>query len=79
MDLKTYLDRLPRGGEKNFAKRLDIGRTYLSALKHRAGDRQPGQKLCVQIEQLTDYQVTRQELRVDWQDIWPELKSKVAA
>jgi DNA-binding transcriptional regulator YdaS (Cro superfamily) len=39
-----------------------------------------GAELCVSIEQATNGEVTRQELRPDdWAAIWPELAEKVGA
>ncbi len=33
----------------------------------------PTEKMCVQIEKMTEGKVTRKQLREDWKEIWPEL------
>lgn len=73
MNLRTYLDGLPRGGAANFARRIGVSTVYLSQLAARQDGRQPSPELCVVIERETDRQVTRTELREDWLAIWPEL------
>jgi DNA-binding transcriptional regulator YdaS (Cro superfamily) len=78
MDLRSYLDSLPRGGVAEFAKKLGIERVYLSQLAS-TPDRQPSPQLCVSIEQATGGQVTRIELRNDWKAIWPELERRKQA
>lgn len=74
MNLRSYLDGLPRGGAANFAKRIGVQPVYLSQLAARQDGRQPSPSLCVTIERETDRQVTRQEMRDDWREIWPELE-----
>lgn len=72
MDLRTYLDGLPPGGVTVLAGKLGISRVYLSQLAAKQNDRQPSPKLCLAIEQKTDGRVTRQSLRDDWKEIWPD-------
>lgn len=76
MNLRTYLDSLPRGGAKNFAGRIGVEPVYLSQLAAKQGGRQPSPALCVVIEQATDGVVSRTDLRDDWKAIWPELKAE---
>lgn len=72
MDLKTYLSSLGRGGHKEFAKLLNISKSYLSQLANGRASLSPTR--CVEIEKKSNGLVTRKELKKDeWQDIWPEL------
>lgn len=74
LDLRTYLDRLPAGGVRSFARRLGIHRVYLAQLAARQKGREPSPQLCVCIEQQSDGLVKRPALRpADWHLIWPEL------
>lgn len=74
MDLKNYLDNLPRGGVSSFAGALDISSVYLFQLAARQNKREPSPELCVRIEKATFGQVMRWDLRpTDWNRIWPEL------
>lgn len=70
MDLRTYLDSLPRGGVAEFAQKLGIDRVYLSQLASNE-NRQPSPVLCVAIERATGGAVKRSDLRADWESIWP--------
>lgn len=72
MNLRDYLDSLPRGGTTELAKKLEISTSFLTQLAAGTSPRSP--ERCVQIEQVTEGAVTRKELRPDdWQRIWPEL------
>lgn len=71
MNLRSYLDGLPRGGAANFARRIGVSTVYLSQLAKKQDGRQPSPELCVVIERETDRQVTRADLREDWLAIWP--------
>jgi len=77
MDLKSYLSTLPRGSHGEFAIKVGIDRVYLSQIaSRRQGERSfvPSPALAVRIEQATDANVTRKDLRPDdWREIWPEL------
>lgn len=74
MDLRTYLDSLPRGGSTAIAERLRISHVYLYQLAARQGGRKPSPELCVSIDRETDGAVRRWDLRPeDWHLIWPEL------
>lgn len=78
--LKTYLERLPRGGISEFAAKAGISSVYLSQLSAEQDGRVPSPELCVVIWEKSDGLVTRQELRPnDWHLIWPELKEKATA
>lgn len=79
MNLRSYLDGLPRGGAANFARRIGVSTVYLSQLAAKQDGRKPSPELCVVIERETDRQVTRPEMREDWQAIWPELSEKQGA
>lgn len=72
MDLRAYIDGLGRGGATELAKQLEVSISYLSQLAAGTTPRSP--ERCVQIEQVTDGKVSRQDLRPDdWHRIWPEL------
>ncbi len=74
MDLRTYLDTLPRGGVTELATKLGISSVYLQQLAARRDGREPSPELCVSIERATGAAVTRRDLRPDdWDRIWPEL------
>lgn len=73
MDLKTYLSGLPRGGSTALAKKLGISVSYLSQLSAKKSPLSP--QRCVAIEKATCGAVTRQSLRKDWVEIWPELNN----
>jgi DNA-binding transcriptional regulator YdaS (Cro superfamily) len=74
INLRTYLDGLPRGGIAELASELGISNIYLLQLAARQDGRKPSPELCVQIEKATHGAVTRKELRPDdWRAIWPEL------
>ena len=74
MDLRTYLDTLPKGGRTQFAARVGLSPIYLSQLAARQDGREPSPECCVRIEQATEGAVRRWELRrSDWHLIWPEL------
>lgn len=73
MNLRAFLDTLPRGGISEFAGRIGITPVYLSQLAAGQDGREPSPELCVLIERESG-QVTRKDLRpTDWQAIWPEL------
>lgn len=81
MKLRAYLNSLPDGGVQAFAGRLGISHIYLLQLAAKQGGRQPKPELCVRIEQESEGEVNRMELRDDAVRIWPELdrrKVKVA-
>lgn len=74
MDLRSFVDSLPRGGVATFAEKLNISRIYLMQLAARQDGRLPSPELCVVIERATFQQVRRWDLRPeDWHLIWPEL------
>lgn len=74
MNLKRYLEGLPRGGATTFAGVLGISGVYLLQLAARQGGREPSPELCVRIENSSYQQVRRWDLRPnDWWLIWPEL------
>lgn len=74
LELRPYLDSLPRGGVGDFAEKVGISSVYLSQLAARQNDREPSPELCVSIERESGRIVTRRKLRPkDWHLIWPEL------
>lgn len=74
MDLKPFLDELPRGGVAVLANAVGISSVYLFQLAARQGGREPSPELCVRIETATLRRVRRWDLRpADWHLIWPEL------
>ena len=73
MNLRTFLDSLPRGGVVDFARRINVGPVYLSQIAAAQNDREASPALCVVIERESGSAVTRADLRRDWQAIWPEL------
>jgi DNA-binding transcriptional regulator YdaS (Cro superfamily) len=73
VDLETFI-KSERGNASRLAASIGVSLSYLSQLKDK--DKTISPKRCVQIEEATDRQVTRQDLRPeDWADIWPELKT----
>ena len=72
MNLKTYLSA-ERGRATWLAAQLDgVSTSYLSQMAKGTAPISP--KRCVEIEQKTNGEVTRQELCPDdWQALWPEL------
>lgn len=79
MNLRTYLDGLPRGGIAVFAKAIGVSPVYLSQLAAGQDGREPSPSLCVVIEKETRGAVPRQDQRRDWQAIWPELAEPAKA
>lgn len=75
MDLRSFLNQLPRGGVGEFAAKVGLtGTVYLSQLAARQDGREPSPELCVRIERESNYAVRRWDLRpTDWNLIWPEL------
>lgn len=74
MNLRTYLDGLPRGQTAELARTLGISSVYLLQVAARQDGRQAAPELCVRIEVTTERAVRRWDLRPDdWHRIWPEL------
>lgn len=74
MNLRTYLDGLPRGGLGVFATQAGMSPIYLSQLAARQDGRVPSAELAVVLERETSGAVRRWDLRPDdWHRIWPEL------
>ena len=70
MNLSGYI-KAERGNGKSLAEKLGISMSQLSQIAADSTSTSPAR--CVAIEQSTGGLVTRQELRPDWQAIWPEL------
>lgn len=74
MNLRTFLDNLPRGGAAEFAAKVGCSTVYLHQIAARQGGREAGVPLAVVIERASNYQVRRWDLRpADWHLCWPEL------
>ncbi|MFK3708669.1 transcriptional regulator [Klebsiella sp. NPDC088457] len=72
MELKTYIDSLERGKVKELAASLGISSSYLSQMA--SGKTAISPTRCVEIEAVTNREVSRKDLRPDdWEKIWPEL------
>ena len=77
MKLKTYLSQLERGGAAELAENLSISPSFLSQIS--SGTCAVSPERCVEIEQATNGEVTRKDLRPDdWERIWPELSKDSA-
>lgn len=71
MNLRTFLNSMKPAEQAEFARRCD---TSIAYLRKAISSRQPLRvALCVDIERESRRLVTRQELRVDWARLWPEL------
>jgi DNA-binding transcriptional regulator YdaS (Cro superfamily) len=72
--LITFLNSLDKAQRTDFASRCGTSEGYMRKA------RSTGQKfrceLCVRIEQESNGEVRRQDLREDWADVWPELTDK---
>ncbi len=78
MKLKDFIKTMPTEAQRvEFAGRCGTTYGYLKMVSYGAKPCAP--RLAVLIEENTARRVTRQELREDWQDIWPELRQKVGA
>lgn len=74
MNLRAYLDTLPRGGVSEFAGRIGVTPVYLSQIAAGQDGRVPSPSLCVVIERESCGHTGRKDLRPDdWHLIWPEL------
>lgn len=63
MTLKEYFATLPKGAQKDLAKKLQISTTWMTLVTN--GHEVPSVALAVLIEQVTEGKVTRKELRPD--------------
>lgn len=66
MDLKSYLSDRPRGFKSNFAKKLGISNSYLRQVE--TGYSPMPVYLAKRIEEVTDGEITKSELRPDLWD-----------
>ena len=77
MNLRTYLDSLPRGQTTAFAGRCGISPVYLSQIAAGQDRREASPSLAVVIERESDSAVMRWDSRpTDWHLIWPELRER---
>jgi DNA-binding transcriptional regulator YdaS (Cro superfamily) len=72
MKLRDYLSA-ERGSSARLAAQLEVSPSFLSQMA--AGDAAISPARCVLIEKYTEGAVTRRDLRSDWMDIWPEIRS----
>ena len=63
MQLKDYFENKPHGTKVDFARQLDITKTWLSLII--SGRKMPSASLCTLIEKITNKKVKRKELRPD--------------
>lgn len=69
--LKKYISEMNADDRADFAARCGTTLPFLRNVMY--GSRKPGEKLCVLIERESQGAITRQDLREDWIEIWPEL------
>lgn len=79
MNLRAYLDTLPRGGIADFARRIGKSPVYLSQLAAGQDAREPSPALAVTISRESGGLVRLHELRRDWASIWPSPEVTAAA
>ncbi len=73
MTLSEFFKIKPRGHRLVIAKKLSCNPTYLSHLS--TGFRRASPRMAIEIEKVTNGQVTRYDLRTDAIEIWgPKLK-----
>lgn len=76
MNFKNYITNIETAA--SLARKLDISPVLISQWK--TGARPIPLERCFSIEQATNGQVTRKDLRPDdWMSIWPELAEKESA
>lgn len=73
MQLRAYLNTLSPKDQADFAARCGTSLGYLR--KAISINQRLGLTLCVAIERESKKIVTRQALRDDWRDCWPELSA----
>ncbi len=72
MQLKQFIEGLGRGDAKKLANSLGVSSSFLSQMASGRCSISPAR--CVEIENATNGDVRRQDLRPDdWDKIWPEL------
>ncbi len=71
MELKTYLSPKTAAERDEFAKRCETTKGHLQNVMY--GMKSCATDLAVNIERESGHSVTRQELRDDWANHWPEL------
>ena len=72
MELRSYLDTLPRGGVRQFARDCEISEVYLLQLAAKQDGRRPSAKLCNVFVAKSGARLTYEDLRPeDWREIWP--------
>jgi len=75
MDLTQYVLNHGQGAQKHLAIAVGVTKGFIWQLVH--NKRPVPLELCAPIEQATNGEVTRKDLRPDdWAQIWPELVGK---
>jgi DNA-binding transcriptional regulator YdaS (Cro superfamily) len=69
--LIEYLNGLGKESRADFASRCGTSEGYMR--KARSAKQKFRSELCVRIERQSNGAVTRQDLRDDWAEVWPEL------
>ena len=72
--LKQFTSTMSPDERVDFAERCGTTWPFLRNVIY--GSRKPGEKLCVALERESNKFLTRQDLREDWEEIWPELSEK---
>lgn len=75
--LKTLIKPMSPEEREAFAARCGTTWPFLRNVMY--GQRTAGEKLCVAIERESGRAVTRQDMRDDWLEIWPELAEEARA
>lgn len=73
MNVKTFFKENP-GLARRFCIKRGFSESFLSLAIN--GKKLFSPKLCVALEEFTERKLSRKDLREDWDEIWPELKSK---
>lgn len=71
MLFKTFFSELSTDGRKAFAEKVGTSVGHLTNYAYGYTTLAPA--VCVSVERESGGKVTRQEMRDDWQAIWPEL------
>lgn len=77
MDLKSFLSPLSADAREEFATKCGTSKGHLQNVMY--GVRPCAPELAVLIEKHSGGEVTRPDLRTDWEAIWPELAAPTPA
>lgn len=73
MELKQYIFSLAPADRREFAERCGTSAEHLMNCAY--GYKTLSFATCVLVERESGKAVTRQEMRPDWRDVWPELEA----